>query len=89
MKLTRLLLLFFGLSFTALQAQDIEKQKAKLKLSEEEKLTGPFATLHKNIQERWYFQIQKLQDKARSQILYPHILLEINCISERLCRIRL
>lgn len=47
MKLTRLLLLFFGLSFTALQAQDIEKQKAKLKLSEEEKLTGPFATLHK------------------------------------------
>lgn len=47
MKLKRLLFLFLGLTFTVCQAQDIEKQKAKLKLFKEEKLEGSFAALHK------------------------------------------
>ncbi|MFC7348943.1 hypothetical protein ACFQO9_19670 [Chryseobacterium zhengzhouense] len=49
MKFAHLLLLVFGLSFSISQAQDskdIEKQKSKLTLAEEEKLTGDFATLH-------------------------------------------
>jgi hypothetical protein len=45
MRSARLLLLILGLSLTVCQAQDIEKQKAKLKLFEEEKLTGEFASL--------------------------------------------
>lgn len=47
MKFTHLLLIVFGLSFSVCQAQDIEKEKSKLKLVEEEKLLGDFATLHK------------------------------------------
>lgn len=48
MKWTPLLLLFLGLSFSVCQAQDakeVEKQKSKLKLFEEEKLTGEFSAL--------------------------------------------
>lgn len=50
MKINRFLLIVFGLFFTIANAQDakeIEKQKSKLELFEEEKLTGDFATLHK------------------------------------------
>jgi len=50
MKLTHVLLLVFGLSLTICKAQntaEIEKQKSKLKLVEEEKLTGDFGMLHK------------------------------------------
>jgi hypothetical protein len=58
MKFTHLLLLVLGLSFTVCKAQnaaDIEKQKSKLKLVEEEKLTGEFATLHKKYEGKVVF----------------------------------
>lgn len=90
MKLTRLLVFFLGLSLTAAQAQDIEKQKAKLKLFEEEKLTGAFATLHKKYSEKVVFSnseitIQSLEsdfistytfgDKLHIRAFLPHSVL--------------